>query len=397
MSSFVKNSLSMSISSSDLDVLGSKPEGLERNLKCLDIFSGPRAEFKKGTVHGAVATLIMVLISLILLIVDLRYSLRIQTEDRLVISTTPSTYSKLHPLEFFFELHFYDIPCPALHISFRDGSNEILKVNGNITKIPANKEGIQFPDRKVELKIGPGFKKKGDSLPCGDCMGAGLHGQCCNSCWDIQKAYMKKGWKFNFEELPICQSTLAEVVHLKQNNSPGCHISGDVFLPKDKGRIQIESDDIIKQLENQNYTNFAETINFDHEIVSFRFGPKISSVASPLEQHSWNSSHRHGEFQYYLSVVPMNYEPLLKPSIPSYRYSTTQHFKSINHHVNLKKRERSKSNFDGGEGVSFYYTISPVSAHVKEYRMGWVSYISSVCAVIGGIYTFVGIMNSFIS
>ncbi len=59
----------MSISSSDLDgklsnlllpllavplthntytVLGSKPEGLERNLKRLDIFSGPRAEFKKG-------------------------------------------------------------------------------------------------------------------------------------------------------------------------------------------------------------------------------------------------------------------------------------------------------------------------------------------------------------
>ncbi len=84
-------------------------------------------------------------------------------------------------------------------------------VNGNITKIPANKEGIQFPDRKVELKIGPGFKKcvefirliaaacesacvllnyemtyfllnfmylrKGDSWPCGDCMGAELHGQ----------------------------------------------------------------------------------------------------------------------------------------------------------------------------------------------------------------------------
>ncbi len=45
------------------------------------------------------------------------------------------------------------------------------------------------------------------------------------------------GWKFNFEELPICQSMLAEVVHLKQNNSPGCHISGDVFLPKDKGQF----------------------------------------------------------------------------------------------------------------------------------------------------------------
>ncbi len=29
-------------------VLGSKPEGLVGNLKRLDIFSGPRAEFKKG-------------------------------------------------------------------------------------------------------------------------------------------------------------------------------------------------------------------------------------------------------------------------------------------------------------------------------------------------------------
>ena len=29
---------------------------------------------------------------------------------------------------------------------------------------------------------------------CGDCYGAGMPGQCCNTCDDVQDAYHKKGW-----------------------------------------------------------------------------------------------------------------------------------------------------------------------------------------------------------
>ncbi len=38
-------------------------------------------------------------------------------------------------------------------------------VNGKITKTSASKEGVQFPDTKVELKIGRTLKKKKKCVP----------------------------------------------------------------------------------------------------------------------------------------------------------------------------------------------------------------------------------------
>ncbi len=34
----------------------------------------------------------------------------------------------------------------------------------------------------------------------------------------------------------MCKSELADIVRLKQSNSPGCHISGDILIPTDSGR-----------------------------------------------------------------------------------------------------------------------------------------------------------------
>ena len=42
----------------------------------------------------------------------------------------------------------------------------------------------------------------------------------------------------------------------------------------------------------------------------------------------------------------------------------------------------------------FHYDISPVMVVVQEETQGFASFVTKICAVIGGIYTVVGLLDS---
>ena len=44
--------------------------------------------------------------------------------------------------------------------------------------------------------------------------------------------------------------------------------------------------------------------------------------------------------------------------------------------------------------AAFHYDISPVMVVVKEETQSFSSFITNICAVIGGIYTVVGLLDS---
>ena len=45
-------------------------------------------------------------------------------------------------------------------------------------------------------------------------------------------------------------------------------------------------------------------------------------------------------------------------------------------------------------GVFFVYDLSPFMVHVREKRMGWGSFLVSVCAIVGGVVTVAGMIAS---
>lgn len=50
----------------------------------------------------------------------------------------------------------------------------------------------------------------------------------------------------------------------------------------------------------------------------------------------------------------------------------------------------------GLPGVYFYYEVSPVQALVEERRRGLLSFVTSTCGVVGGVYGLLGLVNTVI-
>jgi endoplasmic reticulum-Golgi intermediate compartment protein 3 len=47
-------------------------------------------------------------------------------------------------------------------------------------------------------------------------------------------------------------------------------------------------------------------------------------------------------------------------------------------------------------GIFFFYEVSPLHVEIsEEYQAGWVAFLTSVCAVVGGVVTLVGMLDQY--
>lgn len=48
----------------------------------------------------------------------------------------------------------------------------------------------------------------------------------------------------------------------------------------------------------------------------------------------------------------------------------------------------------GLPGVFFFYEVSPLHVEIEEgYRKGWIAFFTSVCAIVGGVVTVMGMLD----
>lgn len=50
----------------------------------------------------------------------------------------------------------------------------------------------------------------------------------------------------------------------------------------------------------------------------------------------------------------------------------------------------------GLPGVFFFYEVSALHVEIVEHRRGWVQFFTSVCAVIGGVVTVMGLFDQYL-
>jgi len=50
----------------------------------------------------------------------------------------------------------------------------------------------------------------------------------------------------------------------------------------------------------------------------------------------------------------------------------------------------------GLPGVFFFYEVSALHVEIEEYRKGYIHFFTSVCAVVGGVFTFMGMADRMI-
>jgi len=52
------------------------------------------------------------------------------------------------------------------------------------------------------------MEDKTEEDKCGNCYGAGVEGQCCQTCDEVRVLYEKAGWLFKAQEVKQCQKEI---------------------------------------------------------------------------------------------------------------------------------------------------------------------------------------------
>ena len=309
-----------------------------------------------------------------------------------------------------FDMSFPEIACKLLSLDAIDDTGLSQKNTVHeIFKHKLSKDGVRegIPERHelgntirteeelAELTKLATFEKPADPK-CGNCYGAGSKGQCCNTCDEVKRAYEKLGWRFKTQGVSQCSSeSFLENMKDQFAEDGGCQIYGTLVLNKASGHFHIAPH---KQL----HTGGAQTglfnlmdlisftfdqFNITHTINSLSFGDHFPGINSPLDGQHRAIEDTHGMYQYYIKVVPTRYKALGDAvEIESNQYAVTEHMRHL-----------SPGSGRGLPGVYFYYELSPIQASFEEKRGGLLRFLTSVCAIVGGMFTVMGLVDGFVN
>jgi hypothetical protein len=131
----------------------------------------------------------------------------------------------------------------------------------------------------------------------------------------------------------------------------------------------------------------SSQFNMTHTIRTLTFGESIPGTSTnPVDGLAGTATEESTMFQYYLKVVPFTYERPREGPIFSNQFSTTRHQKTVS----------SMSGESGMPGVFFNYEISPIMIKVSEKSKSFGHFATGVCAIIGGVFTVAGLIDTTI-
>ncbi|XP_016569315.2 endoplasmic reticulum-Golgi intermediate compartment protein 3 isoform X2 [Capsicum annuum] len=322
-------------------------------IRNLDAYPKINEDFYSRTLSGGVITVASSIIMTLLFISELRLYLHAVTATKLVVDT-----SRGETLRINFDITFPSLACSILSVDAMDISGEQhLDIRHDIIKkridalgnvIETRKEGIGAPtiDRPLQRH---GGRLEHNETYCGSCYGAeGSDDHCCNTCEDVREAYRKKGWALtNPDEIDQCKREgFLEKVKLEEGE--GCNMYGFLEVNKVAGNFHFAPG-----------KSFQQSNVHVHDLLTF-------------QKDSYN-------------VVPTVYTDVSGHTIQSNQFSVTEHFKGAD-----------VGRFQSIPGVFFFYDLSPIKVTFTEQHVSFLHFLTNVCAIVGGVFTVSGILDSFI-
>ena len=171
--------------------------------------------------------------------------------------------------------------------------------------------------------------------------------------------------------------------------SPGCRLNGFVMVNKVPGTIHIHqsSDFHTFDHENVNMTHFVHKFKFGHDltkaqlnVVERRKKENEQKGRSKLQDRLFVSDKGNLTHEHYLQVVKTNLVPLKKKG-KSAIYEYTAHA----HKYESKKDTPS---------TRIAFDFSPIQVTVRESRKELYHFVTTLCAIIGGVFTVAGMLDS---
>ena len=390
--------------------------GWSERLRQLDHHTSVSSEFRVSTKLGAFLSVTTLIVLIHLLRTEYKYNLTPTIRDRVhVNASTPAG------LEIEFDISFPHIQCALLAVDSEDptgqaqslhidkthrifkhrmtaegemiGHKSRFEMGGTIQSLQQLSSSSFSSDEKTPPKNTlekHALEELEDEEYCGSCYGAKPDGECCNTCDDVKNAYIQRGWKFD-PELSVKQCTHA--VTSEEEEGEGCNIHGTIALSSGGGNLHIAPSHSFATFGKEKTTNpFVElfhmafdTYNVTHTIHQLRLGEEFPGHVHPLDGQSRFITDNHGMYQYYIQIVPTLYRYLNGTSIQTNQYSVTEHLRHI-----------PAGSTRGLPGVYFFYEVSPLHVEIEENVRGWIHFFTGVCAVVGGVFSFMSMLDGFL-
>jgi len=366
-------------------------------LKKLDAYPKTLEDFRVRTFSGAAVSIISGIFILWLFISEFTYYLSVEVKPELYVDT-----SRGEKLRINMDVVFHNLPCGYLSVDAMDISGEHqLDVDHNIFKKRLDSDGKPLQERpQRETDLGdrtatPDGKAVVQPLPpgyCGSCYGAEpTAGYCCNTCDQVQETYRKKGWAFvNPDGIEQCvREGFKE--NLEKQMGEGCEVYGYLLVNKVAGNFHFAPGKSFQQHhmhvhDLQPFRTFK--FNLSHTINRLSFGKEFPGIINPLDgirKADERENTGAGMYQYFVKVVPTTYEGLTTAILNTNQFSVTEHFKPV-----------GADGSHGLPGVFFMYELSPIMVKFTESRKSFAHFLTGVCAIIGGVFTVAGLVDSLI-
>jgi len=160
----------------------------------------------------------------------------------------------------------------------------------------------------------------------------------------------------------------------------GCRFVGSFQVNRVPGNFHISTHSAHAQPTNPDMRHIINAVTFGQEVKN----KNIPGSFNPLRNRQAMTGDALLSHDYILKVVPSIYEELSGRKTFSYQY-TYAHKEYISPH-------------HGGQipAVWFKYDLTPITVKYSERRQPVYTFLTTVCAIVGGTFTVAGIIDSFV-
>ncbi|KAI0237071.1 Endoplasmic reticulum-Golgi intermediate compartment protein 3 [Lamellibrachia satsuma] len=330
----------------------------------------------------------------ILFVSELNYYISKEVHQELFVDT-----SKGQKLQINVDMTFTKIGCSFLSLDAMDVSGEQqIDVLHHMMKQRLTSDGKPVEAIPEKGNLGDPTKDFVDAVQkpveadrCESCYGAeSLNRRCCNTCEEVREAYRQKGWAINnMDNIEQCKREGWEE-KFKSEEGEGCRIYGYLEVNKVAGNFHIAPGKSFQQhhVHVHDLQAFGgKQFDLSHKISHLSFGMDYPGQVNPLDHTTESTEHTSVMFQYFVKIVPTTYVKANNKMIQTSQFSVTKHQRILS---------TGGLGESGLPGVFFMYELSPMMVKYTEKHRSFMHFLTGVCAIIGGVFTVAGLIDSMI-
>ena len=184
-----------------------------------------------------------------------------------------------------------------------------------------------------------------------------------------------------------------EFAEFEEEHHPGCLVAGHLMVNRVPGNFHMEAQSV-------NHAINSAMTNLTHRVNSLSFGS-----TDPASGHLL-------QILDYFSNIPEKFKhtnPMKDKFYPTYEFHEAwhHHMKIVSTHIDYLFNKRNTVLYQILENsqvvyypeesipeIKFRFDMSPMSVNLSKEERKWYEYVTSLCAIIGGTYTTLGLINA---